>query len=296
MISQDVISGKQILPFLCGNQLYYLIITNNIISAYECLHFMKRSSSRANSSCALKLDMMKAYDRIEWNYLEKVMLKLGINPKFTEIVMRCVSSVSFSVIFNGGKQEDFTPSCGLRQGDPLSPYLFVLCAEGLSALIDHEEEAGNLIGVQVCRDSPTISHLLFVDDSPILMRADNQNANTLRSILDEYCATSGQLVSESKCSIFFSPNTNVEVKAEVCQILNIMTESISDKYLGLPSMIGVDRVDCFKHIIERIQAMVNGWKERTLSFGGKEALLKAVAQAIPTYAMGVFKFPKKICK
>ena len=88
----------------------------------------------------------------------------------------------------------------------------------------------------------------------------------------------------------------MEVKAEICQILHIMTESQSDKYLGLPSMIGVDRVNCFKHLIERIQKLMNGWKEITLSFGGKEALLKEVAQAIPTYAMSVFKFPKKICK
>ena len=83
------------------------------------------------------------------------------------------------------------------------------------------------------------------------------------------------------------------MKAEVCQILNIMTESLSDKYLGLPSMIGVEWVNCFKHLIERIQKMVNGWKERTLSYGGKESLTKAVAEAIPTYAMSVFKFPKK---
>ena len=72
---------------------------------------------------------------------------------------------------------------------------------------------------------------------------------------------------------FFSPNTEVEVKAEVCQILNIMTEPFSDKYLGLPSMIGVDRVDCLKHLIERIERMFNCCKERTLSYGGKEALI-----------------------
>lgn len=188
------------------------------------------------------------------------------------------------------------PTRGLRQGDPLSPYLFLFCAEGLSALIAHEEAAGNLNGVQVCRDSPTISYLLFTDGSLVLMRADQRNAQTLKTILDDYCAASGQLVSEAKCSIYFSPNTDVEIKAEVCQILNIMTESLSNKYLGLPAMIGVDRVNCFKHLIERIKITVNGWKERTLSYGGKEALIKAVAQAIPTYAMSVFKFPKKICK
>ena len=83
---------------------------------------------------------------------------------------------------------------------------------------------------------------------------------------------------------------------EVCQILNIMTQSLSDKYLGLPFMIGMDRTDCFKHLIERIAKLVNGWKERLLSLGGKESLLKAVAQSIPTYAMSVFKFSKQICK
>jgi hypothetical protein len=148
----------------------------------------------------------------------------------------------------------------------------------------------------VCRGSPTISHLLFVDDSLMLMRADAESANTLKRILDDYSMALGQMVSVAKSSIYFSLNTNINAKVEVCQILDIMTESFSDKYLGLPSMIAVDRVDCFKHLIETIQKIGNGWKERTLSYGGKEALIKAMAQAIPTYAMNVFKFPKKICK
>ena len=78
------------------------------------------------------------------------------------------------------------------------------------------------------------------------MQADAANANALKKILDDYCAASGQLISEAKSSIYFSPNTKVEDKVTVCQILNIMTESLSDKYLGLPSMIGMDRTDCFR--------------------------------------------------
>ena len=210
--------------------------------------------------------------------------------------MACVKSVQYKVKINSNEIEVFSPSRGLRQGDPLSPYLFLLCAEGLSALITHEIETEQLKRVQVCRDSPFISHLLFANKSLILMRADATNAITLKRILDDYCDASGQMISSAKSSIYFSPNTSVDDKVDVCQILDIMTESLSDKYLGLPSMIGVDRVDCFKHLIERIQKLVNGWKERTLSYGGKEALIKAVAQAIPTYGIGVFKFPKKICK
>jgi hypothetical protein len=82
------------------------------------------------------------------------------------------------------------------------------------------------------------------------MRVDGESATSLRRALDRYCAASGQLVSESKSSIFFSPNTQVEIKEEVCSTLNILTEAITDKYLGLPPIIGVDRTDCFLHLIE----------------------------------------------
>ena len=104
------------------------------------------------------------------------------------------------------------------------------------------------------------------------------------------------MVSVEKSSIFFSPNTKVEDKAHICTILNIMTEALNDKYLGLPSNVGMDKSDCFQFLIDRIVMKISGWKEKLLSAGGKEILLKSVVQAIPTYAMSVFKIPKKICK
>ena len=107
-------------------------------------------------------------------------------------------------------------------------------------------------GVRVCRNAPSVSHLLFADDSTILMKADMKNATSLRQVLDQYCASSGQLVSETKCSIFLSPNVDTELKANVCTELNIMTEALSDKYLGLPALVGVDRSDSFIHLLERI--------------------------------------------
>jgi hypothetical protein len=92
----------------------------------------------------------------------------------------------------------------------------------------------------VCCSAPSVSHLLFADDSLILMKADASNAMSLQSALDLYCASSGQLVSEAKSSIFFSPNTRAELREEVCTRLNIVSEALIDKYLGQPSQVGVD--------------------------------------------------------
>jgi hypothetical protein len=162
--------------------------------------------------------------------------------------------------------------------------------------LKHAEENGALVGVKVCRSAPAVSHMLFADDSLILMRADLANASALRQVPNSYCAALGQLVSEAKSSIFSSPCTSVEIREEICLELNILTEAITDTYLGPPTQVGVDRLDCFIHLIERVLERLKGFKEKLLSYGGKEDLLKAVAQAILAYAMLVFKLPKQVIK
>jgi hypothetical protein len=205
--------------------------------------------------------MHKAYDRVEWCFLKDMMLRLGFDPSWVNLIMACISSVRYRIRFNSNETDMIIPTRGIRQGDPLSPYLFLICAEGLSNLIAHAENAGELVGVKVCREAPTVSHLLFADDSLILMESDGDNARCLKKILDLYCSSSGQLVSPNKCSIYFSPNTVVERRVEVCEILDIWTESLNDRYLGLPSMVGLSRSDCFKYLVERVQE-INQWMER----------------------------------
>lgn len=124
---------------------------------------------------------------------------------------------------------------------------------------------------------PSVSHLLFADDSLILMNADTSNARGLQNALHMYCASSGQLVSDAKSSIFFSPNTPVEVRAEVCVLLNIVLEGLSEKYLGLPALVGMDRSDSFQYLVDRVYALIDGWMSKMLSVSGKETLFKAVA-------------------
>ena len=299
VISKLIASGLKLhLPdIISPNQSAFIpgrLIIDNVLVAYECYHSIKNKKMGKYGNCAVKLDMHKAYDRVEWCFLKKVMIIMGFDTGWVDLIMACVSSVRYQVRVNNVLSDFIYPSRGLRQGDPLSPYLFLLCAEGLTSLLNFEEESGHLMGVKVCRGA--LSHLLFADASLILMRADAGNASSLHRALDDYCSASGQLVSEAKSSIFFSPCTEVQTRVEVCSVLNIMTEAITNKYLGLPPLVGVDRSDCFQHIVDRVCKLLMGWKEKHLSFGGKEVLLKAVIQAIPAYAMYVFKLPKQIIK
>jgi hypothetical protein len=289
MILDDIISQVQS-AFVPGS-----LTSDNILIAYECLHKIKNKKIGKEGLCAVKLDMHKAYDRVEWIFLERMMLRLGFQKDFVDLLMACVCSVRYKVGYNDQETEDFTPSRGLRQGDPLSPYLFLICAEGLSSALAHREEVLGIEGVRVCINAPSVFHLLFVDDSLILMKANFINATSLRQVLDQYCASSGQMVSEAKCSIFFSPNVDVEVKVQVCEELNITTEAISDKYLGFPSMVGLDRTDSFIYLLERIIERLEGCKERFLSMGGGD-LIKGNYSGYSCFCYGSFQDPKTIMK
>lgn len=134
--------------------------------------------------------------------MEAILLKLGFHANWVKLVILCVSSVEYRVWFNNEGTECFKPSRGLRQGDPLSPYLFLLCIKGPTTLLTHAKESGSLNGVKVCRDAPVVTNLLFDDDSLILMKDNIQNDACLKAALDLYCLTSRQLVSVEKSSIF----------------------------------------------------------------------------------------------
>ncbi|WOG81200.1 hypothetical protein DCAR_0100345 [Daucus carota subsp. sativus] len=142
-------------------------ISDNVLVAFEALHYMKRKQSGNDGVVALKLDISKAYDRVDWSYLRKRMIQMGFCEGWIKWILLCVTTVHYKVCFNGVQLGPVTPKRGLRQGDPLSPYLFLLCVEGLSSALKRAERNGGLQGckISISQSAPTITHLLFADDS-----------------------------------------------------------------------------------------------------------------------------------
>ena len=121
--------------------------------------------------CGLQININKAYNKIDWGFLKGTMLKLGFDSRWVDVMMLCVSTMRYNVLVNGMEVGPIVPKRGLQQGDPLSPYLFILYVEGLSSFIKRVESEGLLHGCRVSRIGPSVSHLLFADNGLFFFRA-----------------------------------------------------------------------------------------------------------------------------
>ncbi|KAG7537667.1 Ribonuclease H domain [Arabidopsis suecica] len=271
-------------------------ITDNVLITHEVLHYLRTSEAKVRCSMAVKTDMSKAYDRIEWPFLEAVLKRLGFNEKWTSWIMACVCSVSYSFLVKGTPKGQVIPSRGLRQGDPLSPYLFILCTEVLSGLCHRAQRHGVLPGIKVAKGSPPINHLLFADDTMFFCRSNPKSCHKLMEIITRYGEASGQLINFDKSAITFSKKTPLAMKIAAKQKLGINKEGGVGKYLGLPEHFGRRKKDIFTSIVDRIRQRSHSWTSRFLSAAGKQILLKSVLAAMPLYAMSCFKLPLSLCK
>lgn len=131
------------------------------------MHYMKRKTRGKKGLMALKLDMSKAYDRLEYIYVRAMLSKLGFAEEISDLFMQCVRTARYKITHSGREFGSIIPQKGLRQGDPLSSYLFLICMDGLSALIKSYERRGLIKGIKVARGAPSVSHMFFADDSYI---------------------------------------------------------------------------------------------------------------------------------
>ncbi|GJU36769.1 reverse transcriptase, partial [Tanacetum coccineum] len=221
---------------------------------------LREKTDGRKGALALKIDMSKDYDRVEWPFIRAVLSKFGCTSHFSNLIMAYVSSVSFSFTINGQVSGHMTPTRGLRQGDPISPYIFVMCAEVLSSMVRKSISEGHIHGVKV--------------------------ENYIHTILPSF--------NYEKSEISFSANVDIHIRTRIIECLNVREVGHQDKYLGLPSVIGRSKKVVFEAILDKIKKKLGGWKEKTLSIAGKEVLIKSVAQAMPMYTMNIFLLPGNI--
>lgn len=188
--------------------------------------------------------------------------------------MTCIKTVSYAVLINGKLGIIVNPSRGIRQGDPISPYLVLLCAEGLSGLLSTYEKEGQIKGIKVAYGCQPLNHLFFVDDSILFCRASLTEWKQIQSIMKKYEATFGQCINKQKTSILFSPNTSDAIKNQIKAIIGVIICHNLGIYLGLLAAVGKSKNKTFGPLKDWIWHRIHNWKNNYLTLAGKEILLK----------------------
>ena len=127
------------------------LITDNVLVAFELMHYLEHKKDGREGFVTIKLDMSKVYDRVEWDFIKQVVEKIGFHEKWIKLIMHCITFVSYSILVNGVAYGSIIPTRGLRQGDPITPYIFLLCAYGFSSLINDAARNHRISGVSICR-------------------------------------------------------------------------------------------------------------------------------------------------
>ncbi|BBH09066.1 hypothetical protein Prudu_021464 [Prunus dulcis] len=283
-ILPHIISPNQV-SFVPGRQ-----ITDNILIAQELMHKFKLSKGK-KGFMAWKIDLSKAYDRLNWKFVEHVLVELGLPCPITKLILCCVSTVRYQICMNGELTDQFLPKNGIRQGDPLSPYLFVMCIEKLSHLIEDSVKKGVWKPVKSSQSGPAVSHLFFADDLVLFAEANSTQARVLKSCLERFYNASGQTVNYDKSVVFCSPNTRKETAKEVSLICGSpLTEDLG-KYLGMPMLHSRITKLTYGSLIDKVHKRLASWKSKFLSLAGRATLIQAVTSAVPIYAMQTSKLP-----
>ena len=228
--------------------------------AFETLHSMSNHNSKKSGYMALKLDISKAYDRVEWCFSEDMMRNLGFNERWITLMMVCVKTVSYSMLVNDELKGLIKPTRGIRQGDPLSPFLFLLCTEGLNNLILKAASEGSLHGFALSRRSPKLTHLLFANNKLLFCRSNINECQKVLDLLASYESMFGQQINRGKTSIFFSKFATSDMRTEIKEALGVAEIVQYEKYLWLPSLVGKSKKASFDYIKERVWRKLQGWE------------------------------------
>ncbi len=283
----DALISESQNAFVGGRQTLDLVLIAN-----ECLDSQVKCHI---PGVVCKLDIEKAYDHVNWGCLLYLMDRMGFGSKWTVWIRTCISTVRFSIMVNGSPSSFFGSSRGIRQGDRLSPLLFLLIMEVLSRMLRRTKEAGLIKGFKAgnsAEEDLSVSYLLFADDTIVFCDADPEQLLHLRMVLSCFEAVTGLGVNMAKSELVLVGHVlNLSLLADIlcCRI-----GSLPMSYLGLPLGASFKASSVWNPILEKVERRLAGWKKLYLSKGERLTLLKSTLSSLPTYHLSLFKVPKHV--
>ncbi|XP_071694113.1 uncharacterized protein [Rutidosis leptorrhynchoides] len=241
-------------------------ILDGALIVNETIDFMK---AKKVNGLVFKADFEKAFDSINWDFLLEVMKSMGFKEKWRKWIMACLKSASISVLVNGSPTKEFSLERGIRQGDPLSPFLFILAAEGLNIMTKAATEKGCFKGVEVGSDKILVSHLQYADDTIFIGEWSKENVCNLHKLLTCFELASGLKVNFHKSFLYGIGVNEIELHS-VATIIGCKVGKFPFTYLGIPTGSKMKKLKDWEVVINKIKSRLSDWKTRTLSFGGRD--------------------------
>ncbi|XP_024038358.1 uncharacterized protein LOC112097385 [Citrus clementina] len=279
---KDFFSGKQLLRELNQTLLVLIPKTNNpnslklfrsislctvvykTTTKLEIIHSMKNKRGKTGQM-AIKVDLEKAYDHLSYDFIHETLGVIGLQKDLIRIIMECITTISVQLLWNDELTESFIPSRGIRKGDPLSPYIFVMCIERLSHGINQAVQNGCWKPIRLTRGGIPITHLIFTNDLLLLVKASVDQAHVINEVLGTFCFSSGEKVNKAKTQIFFSRNVQTDTIRET---KNTLRFSIT-KNLGMPICHSRVTKATYQETLDKVQQHLSGWNAKHLFLAGR---------------------------
>lgn len=286
---------QQILPLIISKaQSAFLLgrlLAENVLLATDLVNGY--NSQTISPRGMLKVDLRKAFDCVRWDFILASLRALAIPERYIRLIEECLSTASFSVSVNGVSGGFFKSTKGIRQGDPLSPYLFVLAMECLSRLLLSGYDAG-YIGYHPRTEDLKISHLMFADDVMVFFDGTANSLHGISECLDDFASWSGLHINLTKTELFTAGSDQSESVA--ITRYGFTPGKFPIRYLGLPLTSRKLKISEYAPLMTKITTRLLSWSAKLLSFSGRLKLLKTVIFGIVTFWISAFILPKGCIK
>ncbi|GKV11938.1 hypothetical protein SLEP1_g23150 [Rubroshorea leprosula] len=277
------IIGEQQMAFIKGRQL-----VDGVVIANEVIDEAKR---RRKKSFVFKVDFEKAYDKVYWNFIDYMLDRMAFSATWRRWIQECLKSSMVSILINGSPTRQFPVTKGIRQGDPLSPFLFLIVVEGLNGLMTVAIDKKLYKGVEVGKDTVTVIHLQFVDDTIFFGEASEQNVRTIKCILRTFEMAAGLKINFGKCQLM-GIGVDDDWRNKMAYRLGCKEGEFPIKYLGIPIGGNHRRLKMWQPLLDSVTKKLLSWKGWYLSQGGRITLINSVLSSLPVFLMSVYLIPK----